>query len=184
MTVEKVEKLVDAQFVLNPRKVTKTIFVTSDGTEFDAITIARKYDKKDSLIKEFKKQFSEEKGNFKIGVEELNKELWIEETGGSDFYYDSFWVKIKNIKEEQYFQKFCKELYKLPYQNLYDRKNISCIGWKYIMVITNGKYNRVYWISKEQLEKGINIVKNNFPENIKNSYIKKKKTTRAELIDI
>ena len=63
MAVEEIEKLVDAPLVFAPRKIKKTIFRTSDGTEFEKNTVANRYETEYLFREEFKKHFSEEKKN-------------------------------------------------------------------------------------------------------------------------
>ena len=181
MAVEKIEKLVNAQFVFTPRKVTKTIFFTSDKTEFDGLTSARKYDKEYLLMNEFQKVFSEEKSNFKIGTKELNEALFIPE--GNIFFEDCFWVKLNN-EQEKILENFCRIFYKLGFENYINKEDSLCVGWIYITVIKNSDINGTYWVSKEQLENIVKSIKNNFPENIKSNVKKNKKVNKFEMMDI
>ncbi len=178
MAVEEIEKLVDAPLVFAPKKIKKTIFRTSDGTEFEKNTVATRYETEYLFREEFKKHFSEEKNNFIIGTKELSENLVME---SERIYIDYFWVKIGNKQEREILENFCKKVYELAYSNLFEKNDCSDIGWIYIMAI---KDNGTYWISKKQLERDIQITQNNFPENIKTNKITRKKVTRSELIDI
>ena len=122
MAIEEIKKLVDASFNFVPRKIKKTIYVVSDGTEFKNYTVASDYDTKYFLMKEFKEYFSEEKNNFRLGTKELNNVLWDNEEE-EDIYEDCFWVKIKNEQEKEFLKKFCKRAYKLKYRSLFYKEN-------------------------------------------------------------
>ena len=181
MAIEEIKKLVNVPFNFTSRKIKKTIYVTSDGTEFEKYTPAINYETKYLFIKEFKEYFSEEKNNFIIGTKELNNALWINEDDEEEVYNDFFWVKVNNEKEKEILKKFCIKVYKNGYYNLYRNDDCSDLGWIYIIVISDGD---ILWISKKQIEQNIQITQNNFPENIKTNKIIKKKVTRSELIDI
>ncbi len=182
MAIEEIKKLVDVSFNFALRKEKKTVYITSDGTEFEKYGVASDYEIKYIFMKEFKEYFSEEKNNLKIGIRELSNALWMgENKEENDIFNDFFWVNVKNEQEKEFLKKFCEKFYKLNYMNLYWEEDCPDIGWIYVMVI---KDQEISWVSKKQIEHNIQIIQNNFPENIKTNKITRKKVTRSELIDI
>ncbi len=182
MAVEKIEKLVDA-FSLSPKKVKEYVYKATDGKEFILQKDAIKYDKKYVLMDEFKKHFSEEKSNFKIGSKELNESLFIIKDYNDSIFKDCFWVKVDNEQEGTILEKFCKKFYLLGFNNYINKEDIAYNGWIYVVVIKNSTITGTYWVSKKQLENIVNVIQNNFPENIKN-VIKNKKVNKFEIMDV
>lgn len=134
---------------------------TSDGRLFEKKIQAEKHQKKINILEDFRKTFSEERGNFVSAPLDM-VELMVGTEESPDNIVEHFWIKIDKDEDRNVLFNTLYDFYSVPKGS--SNQCMKDFGWYlFIMIRREGRQNTIKTFNESSIGNRVNIIKNSLP---------------------